>query len=111
MHANVGQGKPSRSGPVIIMIIIDERRCDPASVQLDLVIRYALGHSHIRGRRPSHRARPGADDPEFRPSLKSIHANEIGNGNGTVSASASAVVRAMVSEVHGVDHDTLPGLA
>jgi len=88
------------------MIIIDERRCDPASVQLDLVIRYALGHSHIRGRRPSHRARPRGDDPELRPSLKSIHANEIGNG----TVSASAVVRAMVSEVHGVDRDTLPGL-
>jgi len=91
-----------------IVIVIGERCCAHACVPLGLVVRYALGHSQIRGPQASHRVRPRGDDRVLLPFLTPIHANEIGNGNG--SASVSVVVHAMVNAVHGVDRDTLQGL-
>ena len=91
-----------------MVIIIGEYCCARICAPLGLVVRYALGHSHIRGPLASHRVRPRGDDRVFLPCLKPIHANEIGNGNG--NASVSVAVRAMVSGVHGVDRDTLQGL-
>ena len=108
----IGRGKAnaSRTGSVIVVVIIviSEHRLAQvvACVQLGLVVRYALGHSHIRGPLEGHQVRSHGDDRALLPFLKSIHANEIGNG----SVSANAVVHAMVSEVHGVDPDTLLGL-
>jgi len=101
--------KASRTGSVIIvMIIVKEHHCGQfGSVQLGLVVRYALGHSRIRGLLGGHQVRSHDDDHASLPSLKSIRANEIGNGNGSVSA--NVVVRGMVNEVHGVDHGTLLG--
>ena len=89
-----------------MVIVIGERCCAHACVPLGLVVRYALGHSQIRGPQASHRVRPCGDDRVLLPSLKPSHANEIGNG----SASVSVVVHAMVNGVHGVDRDTLQGL-
>jgi hypothetical protein len=103
--------KASRTGSVIIVmiiVIVKEHHCGQfASVQLGLVVHYALGHSHIRGLLGGHRVRSHDDDRALLPSPKSIHANEIGNGNGSVSA--NVVVRGMVNEVHGVDRGTLLG--
>jgi hypothetical protein len=104
----VGQGeakRQSRTGRVIV--VVNEHRCAQAAsrVQPGLVVRYAHGHSRIRGLLEGHRVRPRGDARASLPFLKSIHANEIGNG----SVSANVVVRAMVSEVHGVGRDTLPG--
>jgi hypothetical protein len=103
--------KASRTGSVImIIVIVKEHHCGQfASVQLGLVVRYALGHSHIRGLLGGHQVRSRGDDRAFLPSLKPIHANEIGNGNGNGSVSANVVVHGMVNEVHGVDRGTLLG--
>jgi hypothetical protein len=85
-----------------IVIVMSEHCCAHVCVPLGLVVRYALGHSRIRGPLASHRVRSRGDDRVLLPFLKPIHANEIGNGN----ASVSVVVRAMVSGAHGVDRDT-----
>lgn len=91
-----------------IIIIIGEYCCAHACVPVGLEVRYALGHSHIRGPLASHRVRSRGDDRVFLPSLRPIHANEIGNGN--ENASVSGVARGMVSGVPGVDRDTLQDL-
>ena len=83
-------------------IIIDEPH---SRVQLDRVIRYALGRIHIDGLLTSHRVLPHGDARVFPPYQKTIHASESVNESVTVSGA----VRALVKQVHDVDHDTLRG--
>jgi len=82
--------------------IIDERH---SHVQLDLVIRYALGRIHIDGLLPRHRVLPHGDARVLPPYQTSIHASESVNE----SVRVNEPVRALVKQVHDVDHDTSQG--
>jgi hypothetical protein len=98
------RGEASRTGPIII-VINNEHWGTHGCALPGLVIRYVLGHSHIRGLLAIHQVRSRGDGRVVLPSLRPIHVNEIENGSETVTV----VVLVMVNEVHGDGREILPG--